>query len=84
MHSARAVDKGLSEFVEILGTINRFGVPAGIKQRSAGKLFLSRDWRPEHLRLIYEVYGDKVVDAALQGEIDPPPVTGLTYFSNQK
>lgn len=84
MHSARAVHKGLSEFVKLLSSISSSGIPIGVRQRSAGKLFLTKDWRPEHLRLIYEVYHDKLVDAALQGEINPPPLTGLTSYWKQR
>ncbi|MCP4230553.1 MAG: methionyl-tRNA formyltransferase [bacterium] len=38
------------------------------KQKSAGKLWLERDWRPEHLRLIYDVYGNRIVDCYLDGK----------------
>ena len=35
---------------------------------SNGKLWVGKDWRPEHLKLIYEVYGDKIVDHYLDGK----------------
>jgi folate-dependent phosphoribosylglycinamide formyltransferase PurN len=34
-----------------------------------GKLWTSKDWRPEHLKLIYDVYNDKIVDEVLMGNI---------------
>lgn len=44
-------------------------LPAGRQQVAHGKLFLESDWRPEHLRLIYEIYEDKIVDAVINGQI---------------
>lgn len=49
-------------------------------QTTTGRIWRSADWRPEHLRLIYEVYGDRVVDAYLDGEFkkrDPKLIRGL-------
>jgi len=40
------------------------------KHRTNGKLWIGKDWRPEHLRLIYEVYGDRIVDHYLDGEFE--------------
>lgn len=42
----------------------------GVEQRKNGKLFLEKDWRPEHLRIVYELYGDKIVDLYLDGVIN--------------
>ena len=36
---------------------------------SAGRLWLARDWRPEHLRPVYQHHGDRVVDMCLDGVI---------------
>jgi len=41
--------------------------------KTSGKLWPSRDWQPEHLRVIYEVYGDRIVDAYLDGKFDQRP-----------
>jgi folate-dependent phosphoribosylglycinamide formyltransferase PurN len=38
-------------------------------QRSTGRLFLSRDFEPHHLRLIYDTFDDKIVDAWLDGQL---------------
>lgn len=35
--------------------------------KTAGKLWHSGDWRPEHLYMIYDVYGDRIVDKYLDG-----------------
>ncbi len=48
----------------------------GQPQRSAGRLYLTRHFRPEHLRVNYDLFGDRMVDAMLDGEIgrNPSPV----------
>ncbi len=38
-------------------------------QKGAGKLWLGAEWRPEHLRQIYKVWDDRIVDACLEGKI---------------
>lgn len=57
-------------------------IPAGIKQKSTGRLFLTSEWRPEHLRLIYDLYNDAVVDALLDGEIQGRTVPLIDVFAN--
>jgi methionyl-tRNA formyltransferase len=50
-------------------------------QRSSGRLYLKKDFRPEHLRLIYDLYQNKMVDAFLSGEISgrsPSLISGLS------
>ena len=36
-------------------------------QYTVGKIWRARDWRPEHLQLVYEFYGNRVVDHYLDG-----------------
>lgn len=48
-----------------------------VPQKSAGKLFLSSDWKPEHLRVIYGLFNNDIVDRYLDGDlpkIEPPLV----------
>jgi methionyl-tRNA formyltransferase len=40
-------------------------------QRATGKCFLSSDFQPAHLRLIYDTWDDKIVSAYLKGDIEP-------------
>ena len=37
--------------------------------RYRGKLFLKKDWKPELLRNIYDLYDDKIVDLYLDKKI---------------
>lgn len=54
---------------EFICKIDLLNIPKGIEQKSSGKIFLSSDWRPEHLRLIYDVHNDRIVDKVLDGEL---------------
>ncbi len=51
------------EAVKSLDDVKKF------PQRTTGRLWLNRDWRPEHLKLIYQTYNDKVVDHYLKGDL---------------
>ncbi|OCL27609.1 methionyl-tRNA formyltransferase [Orenia metallireducens] len=39
------------------------------RQKSSGKLFLARDWKPQHLRLIYNTFDNDIVDQYLDGNL---------------
>ena len=39
------------------------------KQKSSGRLFLTRDFEPHHLRMIYNLYYNNIVDAYLNGAL---------------
>lgn len=41
------------------------------RQGTTGRIWRSSDWRPEHLHLIYDNYGDRVVDHYLDGAFQP-------------
>ena len=36
--------------------------------KTSGKLWIGKDWRPEHLELIYKFYNDQIVDHYLNGD----------------
>jgi methionyl-tRNA formyltransferase len=40
------------------------------EQKSSGRLFLTRDFQPAHLRLIYNTYDNNIVDAYLNGQLE--------------
>lgn len=42
-----------------------------IVQKASGKIFFSNEFRPEHLRLIYNLFDDNLVDSYLNNEITP-------------
>jgi len=67
--AARNLEHYTSELYEKLMKLDLNEIPYGIKQKSYGRVFMAKDWRPEHLRLIYETYNDRIVDAVLDGHI---------------
>ena len=62
----RAVVKATADMLELLKTFDTWEYK---HQRNTGKCFLGADFIPQHLRMIYEVYDDNLVDAYLDGEL---------------
>jgi len=40
-------------------------------QTTSGRIWRGIDWRPEHLSLIYDFYGNRIVDSYLDGVFEP-------------
>lgn len=59
-----ALGKELPELVTA-GVRGTFRPPA--PQKTTGRIWRGADWRPEHLHLIYDTFGDRIVDAYLDG-----------------
>lgn len=51
------------------------------EQKGNGKLFLSDDWSPQTLRVIYNLFNDRIVDMFLKGEITSNPPKIVNFFS---
>jgi folate-dependent phosphoribosylglycinamide formyltransferase PurN len=49
-------------------------------QRTTGRIWRERDWRPDHLHLIYDFYGDRIVDRYLDGEFSQNPPRLIRQF----
>lgn len=58
-------------------------IPSGLPQKTYGRVFMERDWRPEHLSLIYETYNDQIVDAYLDGKIKGREPQLVNQFTGQ-
>jgi hypothetical protein len=68
--AARAVKTFVEALPSILtATLAGDALPTGRPLRTSGRIWTGNDWRPEHLRPIYEIFGDRVVDAVLDGTI---------------
>ena len=66
----KEMDIFVSAFVKlIVSKLNFDELPSGMIQKSSGKIFRSSDWRPDHLKIIYEQYQDKIVDLTISKEI---------------
>lgn len=78
--ACRAVVELGGELPELVtgGVRGTFGVPT--VQNTNGRIWRAADWRPEHLKPIYDIYQDKIVDAYLDGEFaqrEPKLVRGV-------
>ncbi len=67
--AARAVIEATDDMIKLLNPNCDWHSDSFIKQTTTGKNFLSRDFQPAHLRLIYEVYDDDIVDQYLDGNL---------------
>lgn len=68
--ACKAVVKAADDAKIIFERIGKGEKIKSYEQKKNGKLFLEKDWRPEHLHLIYDFYEDKIVDAYLNKEIN--------------
>lgn len=68
--ATRNVEVFAEKLAEKILCLNFSRLPKGKLQSGYGKVFMSKDWRPEHLRIIYEVYNDAIVDAVIDGTIE--------------
>ena len=69
--------KDVIKLLEILETDGEWKVFA---QKGTGKNFLERDFRPEHLRIIYDQFDDNIVDEFLDGRITAKKPNLMTQF----
>lgn len=67
--AARNVVVFSRELAQRVEVIDCGRLPVGIVQSGYGKVFMTNDWRPEHLCIIYETYNDRVVDQVIDGVI---------------
>ena len=67
--AARNVEHFAKTLTPKLLNIDFDNIPIGVAQKGYGKVFMGKNWRPEHLRLIYDIYKDRIVDAVLDGQI---------------
>ena len=63
-----AVKQVGEDLVRILALLRGDYSVVAIPQKTSGKLFTSADWRPHHLRLIYNTFDNDIVDRFLEGE----------------
>jgi methionyl-tRNA formyltransferase len=72
--SARAVLEGGNAMLQILELFQRRGKLNTTTQKAGGRLYLAAHFRPEHLRVIYDLFDNKMIDAYLDGVLQPHPV----------
>ena len=66
---ARCVEIASSQIKQLATQYIKNGFLKGQKQKTSGKLWLRSDFTPMHLRVIYDLYEDKIVDLYLKGNL---------------
>lgn len=66
--ACKAVVQTALDLQKILNLINNGLEITPVKQKGNGKLWIATDWTPEHLRVIYKLYDNKIVDMFLDGK----------------
>lgn len=67
--ACRAVRGLADELPELLRRLDAGEIAPPRPQKSAGKLWLARDWHPQHLRLVHDLFDDRIVDAYLDDRL---------------
>jgi folate-dependent phosphoribosylglycinamide formyltransferase PurN len=67
--ACRAVIGIADELPKVISLFKKNGKIKKYSHKTTGRIWTSNDWRPDHLRLIYEFYNDKIVDLVLDGKI---------------
>ena len=65
------------DLLTIIGLLEDGESIEGVPQKSSGKLFTNADWTPQHLRVVYNMFDNDIVDRYLDGEFgssEPPLV----------
>jgi hypothetical protein len=73
--ACKAVMTSAREAVHLLEIFERDGQWKVHRQRGTGKNFLASDFKPEHLRVLYNVFDNDMVDRYLDGDLpskEPP------------
>lgn len=71
--SCRAVLSLGEEMADLIKVVTEKSNIVKYSHKTSGRIWTSKDWRPEHLKLIYSVYNDRIVDAYLDGEFKNIP-----------
>ena len=77
--ACKAVAQVAEDLVQIIQTIPLADIQY-TPQKGNGKLWIGTDWMPQHLRFVYNVYNNDIVDQFLDGKlpkIDPPIISAF-------
>jgi methionyl-tRNA formyltransferase len=64
--AARCVEMAKSDVVKLLKIFKTSGRIEGRVQKTSGRLYLTKDFIPEHLRIIYDLSDNNIVDEILE------------------
>lgn len=67
--ACRAVTSLCNDMEQLMAIVAADNIKGPFKQTTTGRIWRSVDWRPAHLHTVYELYGNRVVDRYLDGEL---------------
>jgi hypothetical protein len=67
--AANTVVQSAKDLIKILELIKNNNTINTVKQKYSGKNWLVKDFEPHHLRAIYKLHNDKIVNEYLNGEL---------------
>jgi len=65
----KAIIAATADMIKLLDIFNRKGEWQVFKQKGFGRNFLRSDFKPEHLKVIYGIFGDNMVKYCLEGKL---------------
>lgn len=68
--ASRTVRKFAHELPEVVSMAADNSLSSSVEQNSTGKLWVADDWRPEHLKVIYDKFNNNIVDLYLDGKFE--------------
>jgi hypothetical protein len=76
-----AVTSALPRLLQLMEVVEAGKTLRFRKQSSSGRIFRTKDFRPCHLRLNYDLFGDRMTDAFLAGALggSMPELVALSY-----
>lgn len=80
--SARSLKLGFLSLIDLLKKFKSNGEINSVEQKSTGKLWLKKDWKPEHLLLIYDKFNDKIVNMYLSKKLNQDKPKIYDNFNN--
>lgn len=78
--ACKAVVQVAEDLCQILNYLDNGALLVCFLQKGNGKLFVSSDWTPQTLRVIYELFDDKIVDMYLNGELENSEPELVKFF----
>jgi methionyl-tRNA formyltransferase len=67
--AAEAVKAAINPLQDLLALLENNPSLDGIEPSSSGRIWRDKDFRPEHLRVIYDDYNNEIVDRYLEGKL---------------
>jgi len=65
----KCVLKTKDEIIKVINHFKTYGLFNGVLQKTSGRVWVGKDFNPSHLRVIYNLFNDDIVDRYLNKEL---------------